>query len=150
MKARVVEEDEREAGQRALLNLGHTFAHAIEACAGYSGKVLHGEAVAVGCSLAFELSERLKLCPADRSARVRGWFAQAGLPTSIAALPELGTTEDDLIEIMRQDKKTADGKLVFVLVRDVGKAFIARDVDESVVRQLLRDALAPITSPTRS
>jgi 3-dehydroquinate synthase len=150
MKARVVEADEREAGQRALLNLGHTFAHAIEACAGYSGKVLHGEAVAVGCCLAFALSERLGLCPAGKAAAVRGWYAQAGLPTTLAQLPELGTTADDLLEIMRQDKKATNGKLVFVLVRDVGKAFVARDVDETAVRQLLHEALVPLTSATRN
>jgi 3-dehydroquinate synthase len=142
MKARVVEADEREAGQRALLNLGHTFAHAIEACAGYSGKVLHGEAVAAGCCLAFDLSAQLNLSPVADAARVRTWFAQAGLPTSFVDLPELGATEDDLIEIMRQDKKASGGKLVFVLARGVGRAFVARDVDEGAVRDLLRAALA--------
>lgn len=141
MKARVVEADEREAGQRALLNLGHTFAHAIEACSGYSGKVLHGEAVAVGCCLAFDLSARLKLSPADDVARVRGWFAAGNLPTSIGDLPELGATEDDLIEIMRQDKKASGGKLVFVLARGVGQTFVARDVDIAAVRAVLTDAL---------
>ena len=141
MKAKVVEADEREAGQRALLNLGHTFAHAIEACAGFSGKVLHGEAVAVGCVLAFALSERLKLCPAGEAARVRGWLTQAGLPTSLGALPELGATADDLIDIMKQDKKSVAGKLVFVLARGIGKAYIARDVDEASVKALLAEEL---------
>jgi 3-dehydroquinate synthase len=141
MKARVVEADEREARQRALLNLGHTFAHAIEACAGYSGKVLHGEAVAVGCALAFDLSEQLKLCPPGAASRVRGWLASAGLPTSFADLPELGASEDDLIEIMRQDKKASGGKLVFVLARGIGQAFVANDVDASAVRTLLTHAL---------
>jgi 3-dehydroquinate synthase len=150
MKARVVEADEREAGNRALLNLGHTFAHAIEACAGYSGKVLHGEAVAAGCCLAFDLSAQLRLSPVEDAARVRGWFAKAGLPTSFAELPELGASEDDLIEIMRQDKKAAGGKLVFVLARGVGKAFVARDIDESAVRTLLKSALAQGTSHKRS
>ena len=141
MKARVVEADEREAGQRALLNLGHTFAHAIEACAGYSGKVLHGEAVAVGCALAFELSERLGLCPAGEASRVRGWLKAAGLPAAITDLPELGTTEDDMIEIMRQDKKASGGKLVFVLARGIGQAFVAKDVDAGAVKTLLAQAL---------
>jgi 3-dehydroquinate synthase len=142
MKARVVEADEREAGQRALLNLGHTFAHAIEACAGYSGKVLHGEAVAFGCALAFDLSERLKLCPPGAASRVRAWFASAGLPTSFRDLPELGASADDLIEIMKQDKKASDGKLVFVLARGIGQAFVANDVDPKAVASLLTDALA--------
>lgn len=141
MKARVVEADEREAGQRALLNLGHTFGHAIEACAGFSGKVLHGEAVAVGCCLAFELSERLKLCPPGEAARVRGWFASAGLPTGFNELPEIGATEDDLVELMRQDKKAVGGKLVFVLARGIGQAFVARDIGEAPVKAILRAAL---------
>ena len=141
MKARVVEADERESGQRALLNLGHTFAHAIEACAGYSGKVLHGEAVAVGCALAFDLSEQMKLCPPGQASRVRGWLAAAGLPKSFADLPELGASEDDLIEIMRQDKKASDGKLVFVLARGIGNAFVANDVDAAAVKTLLAHAL---------
>lgn len=150
MKARVVEADEREAGQRALLNLGHTFAHAIEACAGYSGKVLHGEAVAVGCCLAFDLSAQLGLSTVEDATLVRQWFAQAGLPASFADLPELGASEDDFIEIMRQDKKASGGKLVFVLARGVGRAFVARDVDEGAVRTLLRTALAQGSSPKRS
>lgn len=143
MKARVVEADEREAGQRALLNLGHTFAHAIEACAGYSGKVLHGEAVAAGCCLAFDLSARLGLCAGEDAARVRQWFAAAGLATSLKDLPELGTTEDDFVELMRQDKKAQGGKLVLILARGIGQAFVARDVDEGAIRSLLHDALAP-------
>ncbi len=142
MKARVVEADEREAGQRALLNLGHTFAHAIEACAGYSGKVLHGEAVAAGCCLAFDLSERLKLCPPGQASRVRGWLAAAGLPTTFADLPELGASADDLVEIMRQDKKASGGKLVFVLAHGIGQAFVANDVDPKAVASYLTDALA--------
>ncbi|MCE9522754.1 MAG: 3-dehydroquinate synthase [Alphaproteobacteria bacterium] len=141
MKARVVEADEREAGQRALLNLGHTFAHAIEACAGYSGKVLHGEAVAAGCCLAFDLSEQLKLCPGGTAARVRGWFSAAGLPTRFADLPEMGATEDDLVELMKQDKKASGGKLTLVLARGIGQAFVERHVDEVPVRALLRVAL---------
>jgi len=137
MKARVVEADEREAGQRALLNLGHTFGHAIEACAGFSGKVLHGEAVAAGCCLAFALSERLNFCGPGDAARVRDWFAKAGLPTSLASLPDLGASVDDLVEIMRQDKKAKSGKLTFVLARGIGKAFVADDVAEDGVQALL-------------
>lgn len=141
MKAKVVEADEREAGQRALLNLGHTFAHAIEACAGYSGKVLHGEAVAVGCALAFDLSERLKLCPLGHASRVRGWLIAAGLPATLGDLPELGASADDLVEIMKQDKKASGGKLVFVLARGIGQAFVANDVDAAAVKTLLAQAL---------
>jgi len=141
MKARVVEADEREAGRRALLNLGHTFAHGIEAAAGYSGRVLHGEAVAVGCGLAFELSERLGLAPAGTAAKVRGWFAAAGLPARIADLPDLGATAEEFMALMAQDKKAQGGRIVFVLARGVGHAFIANDVDPAIAEKMLNDAL---------
>jgi len=141
MKARVVEADEREAGQRALLNLGHTFAHAIEVCAGYSGRVLHGEAVAVGSSLAFALSERLKLAPPGDAARVRGWFSAAGLPSTLKEIPDLGTSAEEMLALMLQDKKAKDGRLTMVLARGIGQAFVARDVDRGAVVKLLTDAL---------
>lgn len=142
MKARVVEADEREQGQRALLNLGHTFGHAIEACMNYSGRILHGEAVAVGCVMAFELSERLKLCPSGRANRVRDMYAKARLPTSIAELPELGAGPENLIQLMLQDKKAKDGKLTLVLARDIGQSFVANDVDANAVHALYADALS--------
>jgi 3-dehydroquinate synthetase len=87
------------------------------------------------------LSEHLKLCPQGDAARVRGWFAAAALPTGFNELPELGVTEDDLVELMKQDKKAVGGKLVFVLARGIGQAFVARDVDEAPVKAILRDAL---------
>jgi 3-dehydroquinate synthase len=142
MKARVVEADEREAGRRALLNLGHTFAHGIEAAAGYSGRVLHGEAVAVGCGLAFELSERLGLCEAGTARQVRGWFAAAGLPAHLTDLPDFGATTDEFMTHMAQDKKAQAGRIVFVLARGIGKAFIADDVEPQIVEQMLNEALA--------
>ncbi len=142
MKARVVEADEREAGRRALLNLGHTFAHGIEAAAGYSGRVLHGEAVSVGCGLAFELSERLGLCEAGTAAQVRGWYAAAGLPARLSDLPDLGATPEEFITHMAQDKKAQAGQIVFVLARGIGKAFIARDVDAQIVEHMLTEALS--------
>lgn len=146
MKARVVEADEREAGRRALLNLGHTFAHGVEAAAGYSGRVLHGEAVAVGCGLAFELSERLGICQAGTAAQVRDWFAAAGLPARIGDLPDLGATADEFMALMAQDKKARGGRIVFVLARGIGKAFVADDVDPQIVERMLRDALAEAQS----
>jgi len=142
MKARVVEADEREAGRRALLNLGHTFAHGIEAAAGYSGRVLHGEAVAVGCGLAFELSEKLGLCEAGTAAQVRDWFAAAGLPAHLAELPDLGATADEFMTHMSQDKKARDGRVVFVLARGIGRAFIADNVDPPIVERMLTEALS--------
>jgi 3-dehydroquinate synthetase len=109
---------------------------------GFSGRVLHGEAVAAGCCLAFDLSVRLGLCPAEDAVRVRQWFAAAGLPTSLKDLPELGTTDDDFVELMRQDKKAQGGKLVLILARGIGQAFVARDVNEPDIRNFVRDALA--------
>ncbi|MEQ1752798.1 MAG: 3-dehydroquinate synthase [Micropepsaceae bacterium] len=142
MKARVVEADEREQGQRALLNLGHTFGHAIEACMNYSGRILHGEAIAVGFIMAFELSERLKLCPQGRADRVREMVARAKLPTSIAELPELGAGPEDLIQLMLQDKKAKDGRLTLILAHDIGQAFVAQDVDAQAIHALYKDALS--------
>jgi 3-dehydroquinate synthase len=141
MKARVVEADEREAGQRALLNLGHTFGHAIEACMNFSGRILHGEAVAVGCVMAFELSARMGLCHKDEADRVRSLVAGAGLPASLRDLPDLGAGPEDLVSLMLQDKKARNGKLTLILAHGIGKAFIANDVDEAAVRSYFADIL---------
>lgn len=142
MKARVVEADEHEAGQRALLNLGHTFGHAIEACLDYSGSILHGEAVAIGCVMAFELSERIGICPKGRAAKVSAMVRKAGLPASLADLPMLDASPEALIQLMLQDKKAKDGRLTLILARDIGQAFVANDVDPEAVRELYRGALA--------
>jgi 3-dehydroquinate synthase len=141
-KARIVAADEREAGQRALLNLGHTFGHAFEAEARFEGEVLHGEAIAVGMVMAFDLSVRQKLCPPEDAARVRRHFASIGLPTTPSALGRGGWSADRLIAHMHQDKKVQDGKLTFILAKGIGKAFIARDVPADAVRALLGPALA--------
>ena len=142
MKASVVVADERETGRRALLNLGHTFAHGIEASAGYSGRVLHGEAVAVGCGLAFELSERLGLCEAGTAETVRAWFAAAGLPARMRDLPDLGATPEEFLTHMAQDKKVRAGRIVFVLARGIGQAFLSSDVEPQIVERMLHEALA--------
>lgn len=142
MKARVVESDERESGQRALLNLGHTFGHAIEACVNFTGRVLHGEAVAVGCAMAFEFSERLKLCPPGRAARVRNMLIKADLPSTLKDLPDLGAKAEDFIRLMLNDKKSKSGKLTLILATDIGKSFIANDVDLQSVHEFITDALA--------
>jgi 3-dehydroquinate synthase len=141
-KARVVGADERESGQRALLNLGHTFAHAIEAEASYEGQVLHGEAVAVGMVMAFDLSVRLGLCPSDDAARVRRHLASVGLPTRLDALGGRDWHADRLIHHMHQDKKVKDGQVTFVLVRGIGRTFVAHDVALDEVRRLVDDAIA--------
>jgi len=141
-KAAIVARDEREQGDRALLNLGHTFGHAFEAVAGYSGTLLHGEAVAIGMVHAFELSERLRLCPPGRSERVQAHLKEVGLPVRLADISGPSWTVDSLLTAMRKDKKTQVGSLTFVLARDIGAAFVARDVPEDAVRALLDEAVA--------
>jgi 3-dehydroquinate synthase len=141
-KAAVVAEDEREAGTRALLNLGHTFGHAIEAETGYGGEFLHGEAVAVCLVMAFDLSARLGLCPAEDAARVRRHLAAIGLPTGLDAVGGQAWSAAGLIDHMRRDKKVAGGKTHFVLVRGIGQAFVSRDVDPKDVEALITGQLA--------
>ena len=139
-KARIVAADERESGARALLNLGHTFGHALEVAIGYGDALLHGEAVAIGMVLAFDLSARLGLCPPEDAARVRRHLHAVGLP--VAPPARLGNRGAQLVELMGQDKKVHDGRITFVLARGIGRAFMARDVDTGVVRDLLDHALA--------
>ena len=140
-KAGVVGDDEREerpSGGRALLNLGHTFAHALEAEVGYGGALLHGEAVAVGLGLAFRLSVRLGHCPAHDAARVEAHLATMGLPSEPGMLNRR-LSASRVVAQMRRDKKMRDGALHFVLVRGVGEAFTSADVPEAAVMDLLRD-----------
>jgi 3-dehydroquinate synthase len=141
-KAALVAEDEREAGRRALLNLGHTFGHALEAESGYGGDLLHGEAVGIGMAMAFRLSARLGHCPPEDAARVARHLAAVGLPT---ALPAARGRWDParLLDHMRQDKKVRDGRLTFVLARRIGEAFLADDVPIEAVEAILGEAAAP-------
>ena len=143
-KARIVAEDEREAGRRALLNLGHSFGHALEAETGFGDALLHGEAVAIGTCIAFDLSVELGFCPADEAARVRAHFVRTGLPTQLNA-PQLGRLlpgPDALIARMASDKKTKLGALRLVLARGIGKAFLAEDIDLGNLRDFLGRAVA--------
>lgn len=139
MKAAIVARDEREDGDRALLNLGHTFGHALEAALGYSGKLTHGEGVALGCILAFKLSARLGHCPPRDVTRVERHFAVMGFPSTIGAVAGARPLAGDLIGHMRHDKKSVGGQMTFILVRGVGKAFIARNVPEDAVRAVLSE-----------
>lgn len=138
-KAAIVSADEREAGQRALLNLGHTFGHAFEAETGYSERLLHGEAVAAGMVLAFELSCRLGYCQPQDTVRVRQHLATAGLPTRLQDMDLAQCPARALVEHMFHDKKTKDGQVTFILARGIGKAFICADVPIHEVESLLRD-----------
>ncbi|MFV0476150.1 MAG: 3-dehydroquinate synthase [Pikeienuella sp.] len=142
MKAGIVARDETETGERALLNLGHTFGHALEAATGYSARLLHGEGVSVGIGLAFELSMRLGLCPQEEPSRVRAHFREMGMKTTLADIGGELPDADALIALMGQDKKVKDGKLVFILAKGVGEAFIAADIPTDAVRGVIADALA--------
>lgn len=137
MKAEIVSRDERETGDRALLNFGHTFAHALEAATGYSDRLLHGEAVAIGMVLAIQLSIALGLCSSGDLERLRRHLSAVGLPTSIAAIPGTRPARDTLLAHMAHDKKVKDGRLVFVLTRGIGRTFISADVPVEHVRALL-------------
>lgn len=141
-KAFVVEADEMEQGERALLNLGHTFAHALEAHGGYATGLLHGEAVAAGIGLAFQLSTNLGLCSEADTKRVRQHLAKAGFVTDLRQLPGAPFNVDKLMALMAADKKAEAGKLTFILARGIGRAFIERDTPADVVRELLQTETA--------
>jgi len=141
MKADIVARDETEEGERALLNLGHTFGHALEAATGYSSRLLHGEGVAIGCTLAFETSARLGLCPQETPSRVRAHLRVMGMKTDLADIKGDLPDANALLALMAQDKKVVDGQLRFILARDIGEAFVADTVDSSVVAKVLQDAL---------
>jgi 3-dehydroquinate synthase len=137
MKAEIVAEDETEQGRRALLNLGHTFAHALEAETGYGEALLHGEAVAAGQALAFRFSAAQGLCSGQDAARAEAAIAGAGLPTAMRQIPGWPFAADRLVEHMAQDKKAEGGQLTLVLARRLGEAFVAKGVDAAAVREFL-------------
>jgi 3-dehydroquinate synthase len=137
MKAGIVAQDETETGVRALLNLGHTFGHALEAATGYSNRLLHGESVAIGMVQAFRFSGALGLCDPHLGDHVERHLKRAGLPTHVNDIPGELPPPTRLLEIMHQDKKASGGKLVFILARAVGEAFVARDIAEKDVLDFL-------------
>jgi 3-dehydroquinate synthase len=142
IKADVVARDERETGDRALLNLGHTFGHAFEADAGYSDRLLHGEAIAIGMALAFRYSAENGLMPQQDADRAIAHLDAVGLPTNIAQLRGGIPTPARLMELIAQDKKVARGKLTFILSRGIGQAFVAPDIDAEDIRNFLGRQLA--------
>lgn len=141
MKAEIVMRDETEQGDRALLNLGHTFCHAFEAATGYSDRLLHGEGVAIGCALAFELSARLGLCSQEAPSRVREHLVAMGMKVDPGDIDGALPPAQDLLDLMGQDKKVIDGKLRFILARAIGDSFVTSDVPKEAVLQLLTDRL---------
>jgi 3-dehydroquinate synthase len=141
-KARVVAADEREQDARALLNLGHTFGHALEAECGYSDELLHGEAVAIGMVMAFDLSARLGLCSLEDAARVQRHLASVGLPTSPSWIDGRDWQAERLIRHMSRDKKVQDGRIAFVLAKGIGRAFFPAHADRDEISALLETAIA--------
>ena len=142
MKAGIVSRDETEQGERALLNLGHTFCHALETATGYSNRLLHGEGVAIGCALAFELSQRLGLCSQELPSRVRAHLRAMGMKTDLADIEGDLPGAEALLALMAQDKKAVHGKLRFILAHGIGEAFVADDVPAHAVLALLEQGLA--------
>jgi 3-dehydroquinate synthase len=144
-KAAIVARDERENGERALLNLGHTFGHALEAATGFSDRLFHGEGVAVGMVLAAELSAQLGMIAEQDAARVKRHLADVGLPTAlqeIAGFAQEGLADADaLMTLMAQDKKVRRGRLTFILLQAIGRAVISPDVEPSLVRDFLKNKL---------
>jgi len=145
-KAAIVSRDERENGERALLNLGHTFGHALEAATGFSDRLFHGEGVSVGMVLAAEFSAQLGMIPQGDAARVERHLASVGLPThlqDIAGFAQEGLADADaLMALMAQDKKVKRGKLTFILLQAVGRAVVANDVEPALVRDFLQQKLS--------
>jgi 3-dehydroquinate synthase len=140
-KAAIVARDERETAERALLNLGHTFGHALEAACGFSDRLLHGEAAALGMALAFEFSAGKGLIAVAEAARARAHLADVGLPTHLKYIPGATPGVDELMDLIAQDKKVKRGKLTFILVRGIGQAFIADDVHAAEVRAFLSEKI---------
>lgn len=145
-KAAIVSRDERETGERALLNLGHTFGHALEAATGFSDRLFHGEGVSIGMTLAAQFSAKLGMIGEADAMRVERHLIEAGLPTrlqDIAGFAQEGLADADaLMALMAQDKKVKRGKLTFILLEAVGRAVIAKDVEPAPVRDFLKEKLA--------
>ncbi|VVT29996.1 3-dehydroquinate synthase [Rhizobium sp. EC-SD404] len=142
-KAEVVVADERESGRRALLNLGHTFGHALEAATAYDGRrLVHGEGVAIGIVLAHAFSNRMNLASADDAARVSAHLKEVGLPTRLSDIPGDLPPAERLLDLMGQDKKVVRGRLTFILTRGIGQSFIADDVPPAEVLAFLKEKLA--------
>jgi 3-dehydroquinate synthase len=140
MKAAIVAADEREEGDRALLNFGHTFGHALEAETGFSDALLHGEAVALGMVLAFDFAVRLGIATGQDAHRVRRHLAAAGLPTELSAIGLSGSAAGRLVGHMGKDKKMKDGRITLILPRRIGDAFVMRDASSEALRVFLAEA----------
>ena len=141
IKVQLVQNDEKEKGERALLNLGHTFGHALESANNYSNNLLHGEAVIIGCCLALELSKKYELINYDQCKRIIKYFKKLNYPTEIKQIKSSHLSAKNLIKIMYQDKKVVNKKLNFVLLKKIGEGYIQKDVDVNLVETILKKSM---------
>ncbi len=141
MKADIIQRDETEQGDRILLNLGHTFCHALEVATGFSDRLLHGEGVAIGCMLAFKLSARMGLCSQEHPSRVLEHLKKMGMKTGLSDIAGSLPSAEELLDLMQQDKKVIDDKLRFILARDIGDTFVTSDVCKEAILEFLSDQL---------
>jgi 3-dehydroquinate synthase len=141
IKAEIIQDDEKENGNRALLNLGHTFAHAIESFGNYNGKIIHGEAVAVGICMAFKLSSKFSFCSISDTERVLNMFKKSKLPTSLKEIPDLSITTLKMVEKFKYDKKTRNNKLTFILNHQIGESFIKHDVNVNDLIEFINEEI---------
>ncbi|NCX91113.1 MAG: hypothetical protein EBX03_05735 [Rhodobacteraceae bacterium] len=141
IKAKIVENDEREYGVRALLNLGHTFCHALEAVTNFSDILLHGEGVSIGCNLAFEVSSRLGLCPQEVPSRVREHYHSINVATDIFQINGFVGNAEQIYDLMAQDKKVVNGVIRFILASDIGKAMVHENIDKALILEVLQQSL---------
>ena len=141
IKAEIIQDDEKEYGNRALLNLGHTFAHAIESFGNYDGKIIHGEAVAIGICMAFKFSSKYSFCSRSDTERVIDIFKKSKLPTSLRDIPDLSITTLAMVEKFKYDKKTRNNKLTFILNHQIGEAFIKHDVNVNELIEFINEEI---------
>ena len=141
IKASIIEDDEKETGNRALLNLGHTFAHAIESFGDHDGRIIHGEAVAIGICMAFKFSYKLGFCIKKDADQVVDIFKISGLPTSLLHVPNLNINTSAMMDKFKYDKKTKNNKLTFILNNKIGESFIKNDIDLLALENFINDEI---------
>jgi len=141
IKSLIIKNDEKENGKRALLNLGHTFGHAIESFGNYDGTIIHGEAVSIGICLAFKLSSKMGYCPQNETDRVVNFFKKLTLPTSLHEVQNLSITSTEMLNKFKYDKKNKNNQLTFILNEKIGKSFIKNNMDEDILTKFLNDEI---------
>ena len=141
IKSKIIKSDEKENGQRALLNLGHTFGHAIESFGKYDGKIIHGEAVSVGICLAFKLSEKMNFCSQNEVEKVINLFKKLELPTSLKDFESISITTSKMLEKFKFDKKNKNNQLTFILNKKIGESFIKSNMDVNILTNFLNDEI---------